>query len=112
MSRSVQLGTPVPEHDWKTVSITVTREPNLSKVRFTLPSAIGDVSVVGTFNDWTPNMNPLVRRSNGRRSVIVALAGDVEEIRFRYLTRDGHWFDDEDAERCPEGGLIVLEKMP
>ena len=33
----------------------------------------GKVSVVGDFNDWTPGTHTLVRRSNGTRSVKVAV---------------------------------------
>ena len=43
------------------------------KLTFTLPpnEPSGDVSVVGTFNDWTPGQHRLVRRTNGTRSVSV-----------------------------------------
>lgn len=81
----------------------------VTHVTFVLP---GDqpgakVSVVGDFNDWTPGAHPLVRRSNGTRSVKVAVpAGGA--FGFRYLTEDGHWFDDESVEhRDWQNGLVL-----
>ena len=78
-------------------------------VTFVLPDAepTGRVSVVGDFNDWTPGVHTLVRRSNGTRSVKVALpAGGA--FRFRYLGEGGRWFDDPQVEhRDRQDGLIL-----
>lgn len=62
---------------------------------FVLPQEqpAGRVSVVGDFNEWTPGRHPLVRRSNGTRSVKVTVAPDTT-YRFRFLGENGHWFDD------------------
>jgi hypothetical protein len=80
------------------------------RLTFVLPgeSPVGRVSVVGTFNDWTPGAHVLRRRSNGTRSVSVTLpAGST--VRFRYLGEDGHWFDDQDADEVTsEGGTVQL----
>lgn len=79
------------------------------KVTFILPldTPAGRVSVVGDFNDWTPGMHELRKRSNGTRSVSIAFpAGSA--IRFRYLAADGHWFDEPDATACPEGNLLEI----
>ena len=67
----------------------------------------GRVSVVGDFNDWTPGVHTLVRRSNGTRSVKVALpAGGA--FRFRYLGEGGAWFDDPQVEHHDwQDGLIL-----
>lgn len=68
----------------------------------------GPVSVVGTFNDWSPYAHVLRRRSNGTRSVAVTVPAG-QEVRFRYLASGGHWFDDPDAtEHGPDGGVLRL----
>lgn len=78
-------------------------------VTFVLPDKglTGKVSVVGDFNDWTPGVHTLVRRSNGTRSVKVAVAPGAA-YRFRYLAEGGLWFDDPQVEqRDAENGLIL-----
>ena len=67
------------------------------RVTFSLPMSAppGRVSVVGSFNDWTPGRHHLTPRSNGRRSAVVEVPpGTV--LQFRYLGEDGLWFDDPD----------------
>ena len=69
-----------------------------TKIQFVLPDDIhdGPVSAVGTFNNWEPGKHKLVKRSNGTRSVTVAVKpGDT--VHFRYLGSGGHWFDDPDG---------------
>ena len=55
------------------------------------------VSVVGDFNDWDPFAHPLVRRSNGTRSVAVSLPAGGS-VRFRYLADGGEFYDDPHAD--------------
>lgn len=75
---------------------------------FALPASAlqGPVSVVGTFNDWTPGVHTLRRRSNGTVSTkVVVPAGST--VRFRYLGDQGRWFDDADADEItPEGSVV------
>lgn len=80
------------------ISIVSTPEPGQTKVKLVLPDDVhdGPVSVVGTFNDWTPGRHRLIRRSNGTRSVTVTVPSGQEQ-RFRYLGSGGRWFDDPDA---------------
>jgi len=65
------------------------------QLTFVLPKEApgGRVSVVGDFNDWTPGVHTLVKRSNGTRSVRVPVKPG-ESYRFRYLAEGGVWFDD------------------
>ncbi len=65
------------------------------QLTFVLPKEApnGRVSVVGDFNDWTPGVHTLVKRSNGTRSVKVPVKPG-ESYRFRYLAEGGVWFDD------------------
>ena len=75
---------------------------------FALPASAldGPVSVVGTFNDWTPGAHTLRRRSNGTASAkVVVPAGST--VRFRYLAERGRWFDDADADEITAEGSVV-----
>jgi 1,4-alpha-glucan branching enzyme len=75
----------------------VKREVNKGTVQltFVLPkeAPAGRVSVVGDFNEWTPGVHTLVKRSNGTRSVKIPVQGGGS-YRFRYLAEGGVWFDD------------------
>jgi len=80
-----------------------------TKVTFVLPADVhdGPVSVVGCFNDWTPGVDTLVKRSNGTRSVSVQLEDGVYE--FRYLGAGGVWLDEPSAPaRSGDNALLVL----
>jgi hypothetical protein len=79
-----------------------------TRVTFALPAdePAGDVSVVGTFNDWTPGLHRLVTRRNGTRSVSVTLPPG--EHRFRYLASGGVWLDDQTADRVEENASVIL----
>ena len=78
------------------------------KLTFTLPQndPDGDVSVVGSFNGWTPGTHRLVKRANGTRSASITVPAG-ETIRFRYLGQDGHWFDEPDADTVDSEGCVV-----
>lgn len=79
------------------------------KLTFILPAdePEGPVSVVGDFNQWTPGKHELRKRSNGTRSVAVAVpAGST--VRFRYLGQDGHWFDDPQAQDSGGGSVVQV----
>jgi hypothetical protein len=90
------------------MALRITPNGTKTKIVFVLPDDVhdGPVSAVGTFNHWTPGTHKLVRRSNGTRSVSVAVPKG-QEIAFRYLGEGGVWFDDEDAHDITgEGSLI------
>lgn len=80
-----------------------------ARITFVLPQEEphGRVSVVGDFNDWTPGVHTLAKRSNGTRSVGVTVTPG-SAYRFRYLGPDGHWFDDPDADARENGNCVVL----
>lgn len=83
------------------------QDPAAAKIQFVLPDDIheGAVSVVGSFNDWRPGAHRLVRRSNGTRSVTIAVPRG-QELRFRYLGKGGVWFDDPDAHEITREGSV------
>lgn len=71
----------------------------VAKVTFVLPfdDPVGEVCVVGDFNDWQPDAHRLTRSTYGTRAVTVVLPLD-QRYTFRYLTEGGHWFDDPDVQ--------------
>ena len=77
-------------------------------VTFVLPAGDppGAVSVVGSFNDWTPGAHTLMRDDSGLRSVTVQLPYG-RAVHFRYLAADGVWFDDPDADEITESGSVL-----
>lgn len=79
-----------------------------AKVTFALPAqeVEGTVSVVGTFNDWTPGTHILRRRSNGTVSASV-LVEPGQPLQFRYLATGGVWFDDDAADAVTAAGSVV-----
>ena len=79
------------------------------RLTFAIPhhTELGPVSVVGDFNDWTPGAHTLVKRTNGTRSVVVAVPTGTQH-HFRYLAADGHWFDDGDADAFDHHGGLIL----
>lgn len=83
-----------------------------TKVTFVLPVDDVDqpVSVVGEFNEWDPFAHPLKKRSNGTRSVTVELPAGA--YRFKYLTADGSWLTDPDAELVPNDYAGVDSLLP
>ena len=90
------------------MALRITSDGTSTRIQFVLPDDIHDgaISAVGTFNDWLPGAHKLIRRSNGTRSVTIAVPAG-EQIQFRYLGEGGVWFDDEDAHAItPEGSLI------
>jgi 1,4-alpha-glucan branching enzyme len=71
----------------------------VTKVTFALAFDECDqpVSVVGDFNGWDPFVHPMKKRSNGTRSVSIELETG-RSYRFMYLTDDGSWLNDPDAD--------------
>ncbi len=75
------------------------------KVTFALPDAGTPVSVIADFNDWNSTAHPLRKRTNGTRSVVVALPGGGNPVRFRYADASGNCFDDPDADAFEPNGF-------
>ena len=79
------------------MSIKIQPRRGSTRIQFILPDDVhdGPVSVVGTFNDWTPGVHKLVRRSNGTRSVSVEVPAGEDDplplpgVRRRLVRRRG-----------------------
>ena len=90
------------------MALRITSDGTSTRIQFVLPDDIHDgaISAVGTFNDWLPGAHKLIRRSNGTRSVTIAVPAG-EQIQFRYLGEGGVWFDDEDAHAITSEGSLI-----
>lgn len=72
------------------------------KVTFTLPKDMIDsannVSLVGDFNDWNPEVNPMKHRKDGAFETTVNLEKG-HEYQFRYLLNGSTWENDNSADK-------------
>lgn len=77
-----------------------TRDTDSIRITFVLPPdhPHAGSSVVGDFNAWDPAANPFRRRSNQTFSTTITLRRG-EAHRFRYLSENGEWFDEPEADR-------------
>lgn len=78
--------------------------PGLRLLTFELPRdhPAGRISVVGTFNAWTPGATPFVVDGEHQRAQATVPADAA--VSFRYLGEHGWWFDEPDADRVDEAG--------
>jgi len=90
------------------MALRIKSDGTKTTIQFILPDDVhkGAVSAVGSFNDWKPGAHKLVRRSNGTRSVTVAVPAG-QPVRFRYLGEGGVWFDDDEADVITAEGSLV-----
>jgi len=94
---------------------TEVKNSNDVKVTFSVDGDNANLpaSVVGEFNEWNPGALPLKKRSNGSYTANVTLPAG-QSYRFRYVSADGAWFNDEAADAYAVGNageedcLIVL----
>ena len=84
-----------------------------ARIRFVLDGADhpGVVSVVGTFNQWTPGLDELLPQADGSRAVTVGVPYG-QRMTFRYLAESGNWFDEPDADEINGSGSIIRALHP
>jgi len=63
----------------------------------TQEDGLGEVYLVGDFNDWNPNANPMYHGQNGMWWLSLDLEPN-QNYEFRYRTADGEWIDDPSSE--------------
>lgn len=80
------------------------------KISFALPEdhpRAADAYVAGSFNDWDPRADHLIRRNNQTYSAVVTLDKD-ERYAYRYVSADGEWFNAGDADAYEgQNGIIA-----
>ena len=77
----------------------VSKKSKTCEVTFELPAEVNTQTacVVGEFNEWNVEANPMTRGEDGSFSVTVALKVG-QAYRFRYLLDDGRWENDSAAD--------------
>ncbi len=79
---------------------TFTKTGASCRVTFRVPSEEVQVGaeLLGDFNDWRVEANPLTRRKNGSYSTTLTLRTG-QSYRFRYLIDGERWLNDEQADK-------------
>lgn len=96
------------------MSINIDRSrPEHVKIRFILDAThpTGRVSVVGSFNNWTPGLDELADDGHGTRAVTVAMPYR-QEVVFRYLGPGDRWFNEPEADEITEHGSVIRAIEP
>jgi hypothetical protein len=63
--------------------------------------------VAGSFNDWDPKADRLIRRNNQTYSAVITL-DKGERHAYRYVSGDGEWFNAGDADEYEgENGILL-----
>jgi 1,4-alpha-glucan branching enzyme len=80
------------------------------KISFALPEDhpyAAEAYVAGTFNDWDPKADRLIRRNNQTYSAVVTL-DEGERYAYRYVSDNGEWFNTGDADAYEgENGVLL-----
>lgn len=87
-------------------------DPENIQLTFTVPDDLhdGPISVVGSFNQWTPGVDNLQAQPDGTRSVTITVPAD-RDIHFRYLGSGGVWFNDPNAPSTGEGSVLPADEV-
>lgn len=92
------------------MAISVHRNPATGEMtlELSLPGDVheGPVSVVGSFNNWTPGVDLMLPENGDTRSAIIVVT-DEADVHFRYLGSGDAWFDDPDADEVTDQGSVV-----
>jgi hypothetical protein len=90
------------------VSLEINRSGEQVVIHFRLDDVddFGVVSVVGSFNDWTPGADVLVRGEDGSGTAVISTPVG-RDVHFRYLSDGRRWFDDPDADAIDANGSVV-----
>ena len=70
------------------------------------------VSVVGSFNDWTPGRHELRPHGDQSTRSVEVNVPRGSTVHFRYLGHGDHWFDDADADSIDQDGSSLLAEPP
>ena len=85
---------------------TVSKSRDSFKVTFRLPGTVApeamNVNVVGEFNGWDLNANPMKKLKSGDFTTTLELAPG-REYRFRYLIDQSRWENDWSADKYERG---------
>ena len=82
------------------------------RVTFALPGEVEaeEVAVVGDFNEWNPEANPLKTLKSGGFSTTISLDAG-QEYRFRYLLDGQRWENDWEADEYVPNGFGTRDSV-
>jgi 1,4-alpha-glucan branching enzyme len=91
---------------------TFSKKGTSCKVTFRVPGEEVQVgaAVLGDFNDWNVEANPLVRRKDGTYSTTLTLETG-RTYRFRYLIDSERWLNDPDADKLVANRFGSLDSL-
>jgi len=78
-----------------------TKTGRTCRVTFKVPvdsAPTSGLAVLGDWNGWSPECNPLKARKDGSFSTTISLTAGHSYC-FRYRATEGHWLDEEGADR-------------
>ncbi|GAF04031.1 hypothetical protein JCM21142_72724 [Saccharicrinis fermentans DSM 9555 = JCM 21142] len=67
------------------------------------------VKVVGNFNDWNQQTDPMKQLKSGDHTQTIYLPSG-SQIQFRYLVNDSIWLNDQDADSFIDAGMGNADK--
>lgn len=76
---------------------------NATKLTFAVADSGVPVALVSDLTAWDPSVHPMVKRSNGTRSVAVVVPTGTA-VRFRYAYANGRYDNDAEADRFEPSG--------
>jgi 1,4-alpha-glucan branching enzyme len=81
------------------ISKSYSKNQTSCRVTFKVPEGLEaeSVTLLGDFNGWQPEVNPLKSRKDGSWSTTVSVKAG-QEYRFRYLVDGNSWLNDEEAD--------------
>jgi 1,4-alpha-glucan branching enzyme len=80
------------------------------RISFALPEDhphAANAYVAGSFNDWDPTADRLIRRNNQTYSSVITL-DKGERYAYRYVTDTGEWFNAGDADEYEDQNGILI----
>lgn len=62
------------------------------------------IAVLGDFNNWNPEINPMEKLKNGNFKTLIELETG-KEYQFRYLIDNQNWLNDTEADKLVENNV-------
>lgn len=86
----------------------VLKNKNLAKITFNLnKEEVGTaekIAVLGDFNNWNPEKNPMEKLKNGNFKTLIELETG-KEYQFRYLVDNQNWLNDIEADKLVSNNI-------
>lgn len=88
------------------------KDPKVCKVDFKIAKGVFEnaenIKIVGDFNEWNTQSEPMKKFKNGAFSQTLKLESG-KEYQFKYLVNDSHWENDPEADKYVPNGVTEGE---